>query len=118
MAKVKTQPPDVPRPEVARIASILAKPALALRDYWDVGDLMETLAADRAVARRGSGWRQAVARGVGVSIATLVKSLQLRRLYDRDGLSELERTGAGWRRVTIVFPVEPARSRHRLLRKA
>ncbi len=116
-----TQPsrPDGPlRREVRRLRELFGRGPLSLRDYYEAGALLQSLAADSAVAARGTGWRRLVAGQVGQSASTLTKCLQFRTRYAEADLPVLEELGVTWAEVTVLAAVESRRERLALLRES
>jgi hypothetical protein len=105
------------RPEVRQLARLFRHRPLTLRDYHRAGELLRQLQDDPEVASL-PGWRGAVAEAVGVSEATLNKSLQFRLSYWKGELAELERLRVGWGLLTVALAVPDRRQRHALLRRA
>jgi hypothetical protein len=106
------------RREVKRIVALLKKAPLRLADYFAIGEQMQRLSADAAVAHRGSKWRDKVAELAGCSVSTLTKAMQFQLAYQQADVPALEEQGIGWSRLTIALAVEDRRQRHELLREA
>jgi hypothetical protein len=106
------------RLEVQQITRLLQKSPLGLRDYFEIGTIMQRLADDPTLRRRGARWRERLAELVTCSISTLNKALHFRRSYAESDLPILEELGVGWSRLTIALVVRDPRKRRQFLEKA
>jgi hypothetical protein len=99
-----------------KLAKLMDMPRNDLDWHYDVGQLVHQL---EPVRRRGKEWLLNLGNALGPSTASLRKLLQFTALYaKRQDFKDLERMGVNWTRLRLVFPVEPLKSRHALLRKA
>jgi hypothetical protein len=104
--------------EVMKIAALLRKTPLDLKDYFAIGEQMRRLSYDTSIAWRGSNWRETLAKLVDCSPSTLTKALQFRLAYEAEKLPDLEELDVGWSWLTIALGVKDSVQRHALLRKA